>query len=566
MMSTQRWRLARLSASRAMAPPRLRLLGWVHKQAPAGRDGRGVAALLLALAAVASAAGALIAGFWQTPAGYSYHGFIMLSEDGSQYLAAIRQGAQGYLLYRDQFTTQPAPPIFMYPFYMIGGRLLAPLHLSPPVAFDVLHVVAAFSLVAALWVFARTFAPRHALTAYALMLFGGSLAVIPIALSAGRALLPYLTSELGTIQALLFSVHECAGLAAQALAVVAYRRLRGWPRAAALLVSLAILGCAYPFNLPIVLGAMVLDTLWAAVKRRRASRDDLLLLGLVAPLVSLFPVYYWVLFRYVPYWRASAFLHLDIAQPAVLLWTFGALALLALPRLPARSSRLLVLWLVVAVVFMLSRVAQPPRVLAGLWLPLAVLVAETLGQLRPRAARLALVCGLSVSGLLMPFFLSSVVAQNTGRFPIVQPAAVDGVGRYLARHATPNDVVMADYLVSNMLVGDAPMRVVAGHAFQTLDLATAGPAQERYPMASPLERRTNERRYGVTYIVVARTDRGLLAGLAVDARYRLRYANSAYRLYAVSPSSRENATYPPRLATNRAIAAGRWRAYSRRGG
>lgn len=550
----------------ALAPPRSRSFGWEDDTGPAGRAYRGVAALLLALAAVASAAGALIAGFWQTPSGYSYHGFIMLSEDGSQYLAAIRQGAQGYLLYHDQFTTQPAPAIFMYPFYMIGGRLLAPLHLSSPVAFGVLHVVAAFSLVAALWVFACTFAPRHALTAYALMLFGGSLAVIPIALSAGRALLPYLTSELGTIQALLFSVHECAGLAVQALAVVAYHRLRGWRRAAALLTGLAILGCAYPFNLPIVLGAMVLDTLWTAVERRRVSRDDLLLLGLVAPLISLFPAYYWFLFHDIPYWRASTFLHLDIAQPAVLLWTFGALALLALPRLRARSSRLLVLWLVVAVVFMLSRVAQPPRVLAGLWLPLAVLAAETLGQLRPRVARLALVCGLSASGLLMPFFLSSVVAQNTGRFPIVQPVAVDGVGRYLARHTTTNDVVMADFLVSNMLVGDAPMRVVAGHAFQTLDLATAGPAQERYPMASPLERRAIERRYGVTYVVVDRTNRELLARLAADARYRLRYANSGYRLYAVSRGDGETAAYPPRLAANRAIAAGRWRAYSRRGG
>ncbi len=497
-----------------------------------------IAAWLLALVALASASAALAAGFWQAPAGSSYHGFAMLSEDGSQYLAAIRQGSQGFLLYRDQFTTQPAPPIFMYPLYMLAGWLLAPLRLAPPIVFDLLHVAAAVVLVAALWVFACTFCPRRPIIAYALILFGGSLAVLPIILSDGRALLPYLTSELGTVQALLFSVHECAGLAAQALGLVAYRRLRGWRRAVALLLSLGILGCSYPFNLPIVVGALVLDTLWAAWDARRIDRDAALLVGLIAPALSVIPAYYWLAFHVIPYWRASTFLHLDIPQPSALPWTFGALALLALPQVRSRSARLLWLWLLVALIFMLSRVAQPPRVLAGLWLPLAVMAAETLGRVRRPSSRLAIVGALSLSGLLMPFFLSTVVTANPGRFPLFQPSAVDEVGQYLSTHATARDVVMADYEVSNILVGEAPARVIAGQAFQTLDLATAGPVQQRYPLASAPQRHAVERRYGITYVVVDRADRALAARMAEDREYRRVYQNGGYGVYLVLAAKR----------------------------
>jgi len=509
------------------------MIGSRKENAGASRQRHPFAAVwLLALTALGSTATSLIYGFRQTPPGDSYHGFIMLSEDGSQYLAAIRQGAQGLLLFRDQFTTRPVPPIFMYPLYMWAGRLFAPLHLAPAIVFDILHVAAAIGLVAATWVFARTFAPRNARVAYAFTLFGASLTLLPIALSGGRSVLPYLTGDLGTMQALLFSPHECAGLAAQALCLVAYHRLHGPRRATALLVSLGFLGCTYPFTLPIMLAVLALDTLWNAIDVRCLTPDALVILVVLAPLLSLIPAYYWIEFHTVPYWRESAFLRLPVSHSGVLQWTFGALTILALPRLWSRSARPLMLWVLVTIIFMVANVAQPARASAGLWLPLAVLAADTVGRLRAPSLRTGLVCCLSASGLLMPFFLSDVVAQNL-RYPIFQSQQVDAVGRYLAAHANARDVVLADYEISNMLVGEAPVRIVAGHGFQTIDLGTAGPAQARYPLTSAGERQAIERQYGVTYLVVARTERGLVADVARDRRYRQLYTNDGYCLYRV---------------------------------
>jgi hypothetical protein len=131
----------------------------------------------------------------------------------------------------------------------------------------------------------------------------------------------------------------------------------------------------------------------------------------------------------------------------------------------------------------------------------------------------------------MPFMLSVVVAQNPGHYPIVQPAAVDEAGHYLAAHARATDVVLADFEVSNMLVGEAPIHVVAGHGFQTLDFATAALAQRRYLTASANERHAIEQHYGITYLVIAKTQRGLLMRVSRDSTYRRVYINKGYCVY-----------------------------------
>jgi hypothetical protein len=97
---------------------------------------------------------------------------------------------------------------------------------------------------------------------------------------------------------------------------------------------------------------------------------------------------------------------------------------------------------------------------------------------------------------------------------------------------------MADYEVSNILVGEAPIRVVAGQGFQTLDIATAAPLQQRYPRASAAERHAIERRYGVTYVVVDRADRALVTRLAEEQEYRRVYQNSGYCVYLLGGGKR----------------------------
>ena len=507
---------------------------------PSARRRTTAMAAIMGLVALLAVAAAVIYSFWQTPPGFYDNGVLMLSQDASEYLSAIRQGMHGMLLYDDQYTTLPASPILMYPIYMLAGRLLAPLHVSPAVVFHLVHAVGAISLVAASWAFVRTFAPRQSIYAYALILFGGSLAVLPIMIGGASALLLYLPGELGPIQALLFSPHESLGLAAAALSMVAYCRASGWSRLLALAVTLSLLGLTYPFILPVLLATIAIDMLWAQATARWLTPDTFAMAGLLL-LMGLLPLYYAYVFHVMPYWRSSNFLHLGAQRPDVLLWTFGPIILLAVPRLAARANRPLVLWIAVTGLLMWSNLAQPGRLIAGLWLPFGVMAAQTLGSLRWSSLRTMGVCFLSISGLLLPLFFSDLIRAHAGRFPIFEPRGLVQVSHYLAVHTTARDVVQATFDDSNIIVGAAPAHVLAGHDYQTLDLAAAGNAQRHYFSASAAERQQIERRYHITYIVASEEQRPFLAQLAHDRRYVLAFADDNYYAYHVLGKQRGEA-------------------------
>ena len=496
------------------------------------RAPRAVWALCIALIALMAAVLPQLYFLWHTPPGYHNTGILVLNEDAPQYLAAIRQGMLGHLLYTDQFTTLPVPPILMYPLYMLIGWLFSPLQWSEVAVFNLLHIVYALALVWALWPFARTFAPAHALSAYALALFGGSLALIPIVLGDSLALLPFLKPELGTMQALLLLPHEAAGLACQALILVLYQRGRSTRHYLGLVGLIGLLALSYPFNLPLMLGVIGGDALLQARDDGRITPHTLVVGGIVGLFLTV-PLYYWHVFHALPYWRSSEFLHLPIPAAHVLFWVYGPIALLAAPRLRDRRSRLLLLWIVIAVVLIASGLAQPLRMLAGLGLPCAVLAATQIGRVRSAFVRRWTPVALSLSGLLLPVLFIGLVAQNARNGRFFHPASVDAVCRYLDGHTTARDVVLADYEVSNILVGVAPAHVVAGHGFETFDYEGATAAQAWYPLASVTVRRLIEDRYRVTYVVVDRSRKLLVRQIGHTPRYHLVYANDTYQVYTL---------------------------------
>jgi len=70
---------------------------------------RALTALAIVLAALP-----YIAGFLFAPHGAVFLGALNNLGDTGQYLAALRQGAAGHLLYANQYTSLRAAPILMY--------------------------------------------------------------------------------------------------------------------------------------------------------------------------------------------------------------------------------------------------------------------------------------------------------------------------------------------------------------------------------------------------------------------------------------------------------------------
>src|SRR5579883_2835245 len=108
----------------------------------AGGEGAPRAVRLLGLAALLLAALPYLVGFLAAPRGAVFLGALNNLGDMGQYLAALRQGAEGHLLYVNQYTSLRVPPVLIYPLYTAAGWLLSPLHLAPLAAYQLLHAVA----------------------------------------------------------------------------------------------------------------------------------------------------------------------------------------------------------------------------------------------------------------------------------------------------------------------------------------------------------------------------------------------------------------------------------------
>jgi len=330
------------------------------------------------------------AGFLAAPRGSVFLGALNNLGDTGQYLAAIRQGTEGRLLYVNAYTSAAVAPALIYPLYTAAGLLTAPLRLSPPVVYLALHAVAALLLLVALWRLCRIASPLRPRLAFAVALLGGGL-YFPVLLLSGVLSLPFapvvLTApELSLFATVLISPHGALGLAAELWAFASYMLWRRHGRTdhlAHLAVAGLALGLCYPFGVAVLLAVVGVDAAlryilpdwrlpatqvaWQRPATKVAqgidapqdtsvsvlchatwvtgrAQDSRLVLALV-PTVAL-ALYYAALFH-APPWGASNMTHLPPPDIAVLAAAFGPLLLAALPAVLARRPATAVAWQIV---------------------------------------------------------------------------------------------------------------------------------------------------------------------------------------------------------------------------
>jgi hypothetical protein len=90
-------------------------------------------------------------------------GFFYLGDDANTYLAKMRQGWEGGWAWQNRYTTESAPAVYLFMFWILLGHLAALAHLPLLVVFHLARVAAAFALMAAVWFMVRHFiADRNA--------------------------------------------------------------------------------------------------------------------------------------------------------------------------------------------------------------------------------------------------------------------------------------------------------------------------------------------------------------------------------------------------------------------
>jgi hypothetical protein len=198
-----------------------------------------------------------------------------------------------------------------------------------------------------------------------------------------------------------------------------------------------------------------------------------------------------LLFQADPFWSGTYGAQNTMPAPAP--WSlpvdFG-LVLLAAPlawtairRWAPERRRLALLWIGLGLVWLYAPVPYQRRFGFGLQPALAVLAAPGLlranrwmaerewSRLRRRLANYAFVlAGLSTSVLVYVSLIASAAANKPAEVYLwTQPEA--RAAEWLARHSSPDDVVLASTPFANPLVGAFDGRVVHGHIVATRDSA-----------------------------------------------------------------------------------------------
>lgn len=96
-------------------------------------------------------------GWFITPPGYQYSGYLSNTDDQNVYLAYMRQAHDGRLVFTDQFTTEPQRPWFFHIFFLFLGVFSRLSGLSLILTYHLFRLLCGALLLVVLYLFAARF-------------------------------------------------------------------------------------------------------------------------------------------------------------------------------------------------------------------------------------------------------------------------------------------------------------------------------------------------------------------------------------------------------------------------
>jgi hypothetical protein len=428
------------------------------------------------------------------PPGRVFMGFFFLGDDANTYLAKMRQGWEGSWLWTNRYSTEPSPGAYFFTWWLALGHVAALLHLSLMAAFQAVRVGGAVALMAASWVFIRTFvegaaARRFAIWFLAVGLGCGYLVAAlhrPVLFGSQTDMLDWRMPELSAFYSILALPHFAWAAAFQAAGVVL--TLRAAVARSLRLAVLAGLAWAAEASIHAQMLLLVGPAIGIALLVRPVGRR-----GLAAAATAFLVPLPYVAYSYLAYlgnpevgrwsaqWRNN--LPPDAPSLAVALLPQIALAALAVPAAIRRRSRedvVLLAWLglLVAILWLPNPAGNlRRRFFDGIYLPLVVLAARgmfdvVIPRLRSlRARRLvpfAYVTGATISSaflLLAPMGVARNPAYSvtTGEYSALE---------WLARQ--PAGVVLSSQRMGLYVPAYTPDTVYVGQYSETFDYRIKG--------------------------------------------------------------------------------------------
>jgi hypothetical protein len=512
------------------------------------REMRAAVAVAVLIAAVSCLP--YLAGYWLTPAGRVFGGFVLDEIDSNTYLAIMQQGARGQWTATLLYTPEDHPALVLYVFYLALGHLAAWVSLPLILIYHAARAVSAVILMTVLYLFIclHIESKRGRWIAYLLAATGSGAGLLVALLAGGLAPggispIDFWLMEGYVFFTLLLFPHSALSMACL-LGVVggmalAWEERTGWQPWLLALVGGLALSILNPYV--IVIAGVILGAYWVLtwiVRRRLPWREGVMLAALAAAVAP--PVaYYAHQFVSHPVWQS--FLAQDVV-PSPPVWYYvagyGVIFVFALVgawyvlRHRLTQQWLLVVWPVVTILVCYVPFSAQRRIVFGLMIPLAALAAIGLdrqvlpslqrsrfsgwlsarGYARQRLANLVtalIIATASTSNLFL--VASSVVSVATGHPDITQSAAAEEAIAWLGLNSSTDAVILSSYRVGNIIPARIGRRVVWGHwdktafyADKKADVATFFDAD-----TSDKNRSVILRRYSVGYVLYGPSERAL---------------------------------------------------------
>lgn len=417
------------------------------------------------------------------PEGTAFAGFLVNPIDGFSYLAKMRQGLEGGWLFRLPFSSEAGAGVFLYPYYLLLGRLAGLLRLDLITVLHAARLLAAGTMFLCIYRALEEFLPgrRQRWYAYGLCLVGAGWGwmAIPFGFVASDLSIPETTPFLSAYANAHFPVATAAFLAALVAVLGAQAGSMRWRSASA--AAGATLAMVLPFVL-LPAGVVLLVGLALRWREARGAPNPSALrphiLSLAAFLAGAGPIVAydaWVLITQPDLAAWTAQNRTPSPPPAAYLLGFAPLLILGVFGL-ARAAhkppahRFLAGWALAQMLLLYAPLALQRRLSLGMFIALAGLAA--LGAARLTGRRGLLLASLAFASALPSNLL--VIAAGLGGVARGEPLLVQTddeacAAEWLEDHAPADSLVLSGETMGNRLPAQAGVRVLYGHPFETPD-------------------------------------------------------------------------------------------------
>lgn len=367
-----------------------------------------VAVLAWGLVMAALTAAPYLWAIERAPENAQFQGFIWGVDDGNVYLSWIRQAAEGRILLRNQYTTQPQNPHFFNIFLQALGRITAWTGRHPAVIFHAARLVGVVALLVCIYLLVAFLSPRRAVRWAALLLasLGSGLGWLVALMARSRP--DYLLATLRppdyapppphtwqtmpeavTFLSMLLNPLFVWSMAVMCLVLIAAliaveRRSSGW--AAVVGGLLLLVGNMHTYDVAVLHGALVVYALVMIRLGRLSRREAVVGYAIILAISAPAPFWAWWAARQDPAYQAKVDTPTLSPPPLDFAMGYGLILLLAIAgaayalRCRTEEPRLLlpVCWAGVNALLIYAPVPFQRKLAEGLHIPLCVLAAVAL--------------------------------------------------------------------------------------------------------------------------------------------------------------------------------------------